>query len=95
LRLIISKAAQADINEAALWYNTKQAGLGKRFTSTIRKEVKTIISNPELFPAKYNDVRTAAVSVFPYMIHYRVDTGLRQMTIIAVFHTSLNPKNWK
>ena len=34
---VISELAIQDIKETALWYNSKKKGLGKEFTSEIRK----------------------------------------------------------
>jgi hypothetical protein len=35
-KIFIFAEAELDINEAALWYNEKQPGLGKRFTTSVK-----------------------------------------------------------
>lgn len=43
---IILPFAKKDLKEAATWYNSKQKGLGKRFTKAVREKVKFICENP-------------------------------------------------
>lgn len=45
-QVIILPVAKQDIGEAADWYNSKQAGLGKRFTNQVREKVNQIKQNP-------------------------------------------------
>ena len=66
---ILPLAAQ-DIDEASNWYNAKQKGLGRRFTREVRNKVALIRQSPKIFPLRYDDVRTAVLDVFPFMIHY-------------------------
>lgn len=89
---IILPLAKADIKEAALWYNKQQPGLGKRFTKEVRAKVADIKANPLAYSVRYNDVRTAVVDVFPFMIHFIIDG--KSILITAVLHTSLNPDKW-
>lgn len=71
--VVLLTLAKDDIKQVALWYNDKQSGLGKRFTGEIRKSINILKQNPKTFSIRYNNVRTAVVSIFPFMIHYRVD----------------------
>ncbi len=94
-KAIILPLAKQDITEAALWYNKKQKGLGKRFTAHVRETVYYIKQNPEAFNVRYDKVRTAILNVFPFMIHYTVDEKNKIVVIAAVLHTSRNPDIWK
>lgn len=94
-KAVILPLAKEDILEAALWYNTKQKNLGKRFTKQLRVKILLIQQHPQLAPIRYDNVRTAVLNVFPYMIHYTVDDKKKEILIAAVFHTSLNPERWK
>lgn len=87
--------AKNDIKNATHWYNEKQKGLGKRFTSKIKEKVHFIKQHPKASILKYKNVRTAIVDIFPFMIHYIIDEQKELITIIAVFHTSQNPKKWE
>lgn len=92
--IILSLAIQ-DIKEAAIWYNSKQKDLGKKFTQKIRLKVDLICKHPRAFTIRYENTRTAILDTFPYMIHYTIDESQKTIIISAVFHTSLNPEKWK
>lgn len=92
---IILPLAKQDIKEAAIWYNSKQKDLGKKFTQKIREKVDLICKHPGASTIRYGNTRTAILDTFPYMIHYTIDEFQKTIVISAVFHTSLNPKKWK
>ena len=94
-KVIILPVAKQDVEEAADWYNSKQAGLGKRFTSQVREKVDQIKQNPYSSANRYEEVRTAVLDVFPFMIHYLIDASHKLVIITAVLHTSRNPDIWK
>lgn len=92
---VILPLAKEDILEAAKWYNKQQNGLGKKFTAEVRKKVNFIRQNPKASVVRYDDVRTAVLNIFPFMIHYIIDEANKTIVIISVFHTSREPKIWK
>jgi hypothetical protein len=94
-RVIILSLAQKDIQEAASWYNTKQNGLGIRFMEDVRKKVMFIRQNPLATPIRYDEVRTAILDVFPFMVHYSVDEVKKIIVISAIFHTYRDPQEWE
>lgn len=93
-KAIILPLAKQDVSEAAKWYNSKQRDLGKLFSQQVRNKVLLIRQNPEISSVRYDDVRTAVLDVFPFLIHYTVDDINQTVIISAVFHTSLNPDKW-
>lgn len=92
--VLILPIATRDIEEASKWYNQKQDGLGKRFTRAVRKTIGQIRNNPLSSAVRYNDVRTAIIEVFPFMIHYSISEATKTIIVLAVFHTSLNSEGW-
>ncbi|MDY0078512.1 MAG: type II toxin-antitoxin system RelE/ParE family toxin [Bacteroidales bacterium] len=92
---IILPLAKEDIRDAALWYEEKQTGLGKRFTGQVREKVSFIKKNPEASNIRYDNVRAAVLNVFPFMLHYVIDERNKTIIISAVLHTSRDPKRWK
>lgn len=87
--------AKEDIQEAALWYNKQQNGLGKRFTAEVREKVHFIIQNPKASNIRYKNVRTTVLNIFPFMIHFTIDEKNKTVIISAVLHTSRDPELWK
>ncbi len=67
-KAIILPLAKLDISETASWYNSKQKGLGKRFTNEVRSKVLFIRKNPKAVTVRYDDTRCAVLDVFPFMI---------------------------
>ena len=84
-----SQPAKDDIKEAARFYNSQKKGLGKSFVNFVRKKVRTISQNPYAYSIKYGDVRTVALDVFPYTLHFTIESNL--VVISAVFHTCRKP----
>jgi plasmid stabilization system protein ParE len=94
-KVVVLPLAKKDIYEAALWYQAKQSGLGKRFTGEVRSKVKFIERNPMACAKKYDNIRTAVLNSFPFLIHYTIDETKNTIIISAVLHTSRNPKIWE
>ena len=83
-----------DIAKAARWYARRQKGLGKRFSRAVRARVQELRQFPKSSPVRYGDTRTAVVRGFPFMVHYLVDDGTKEVVVAAVFHTSTDPERW-
>jgi len=92
---IILPLAKQDIREAALWYNKRSKGLGKKFTAEVRKKIRFIRKNPTASHVRYDNVRTAVLNIFPYMIHYTVNEANKTVVVSAVLHTSRDIKLWE
>lgn len=92
---IILPLAKKDIREAALWYEERQTGLGKRFTAEVREKVHFIRQNPKVSNIRYDSVRTSVLNMFPFMVHYTIEEKNKTIIVAAVLHTSRNPELWK
>jgi plasmid stabilization system protein ParE len=93
-KAVILPLAKEDISQAASWYESKQSGLGKRFTNEVRSKVLYIRKNPKASAIRYGITRCAVLNIFPFMIHYNIEEETKSIIINAVFHTSLNPEEW-
>lgn len=93
-KVVVLHLAKKDILDAAQWYEKKQSGLGKRFTGEVREKVGFIGRNPMVCANRYDDVRTAVLNTFPFLIHYSIDETNNIIAISAVLHTSRNPNIW-
>ena len=94
-QLIILPYAREDIRSAIKWYDSKQKGLGVRFSAEARDHVDFIKHYPKAYVIRYDNVRTAVLKMFPFMIHYIIDEINNTIVISAVLHTSLNPNTWQ
>ncbi len=92
-RLTISEAAEDDILQAFLWYEQQLPNLGDRFEKHISSATLTILENPLKFEIRYGRTRICFLKKFPYGIHFVLNEY--EILIVAVFHTSRNPKRWE
>lgn len=94
--MIILPLAKEDLNETKVWYEKQTPkGLGKRFLSEVDKKINFIKINPIASNIRYDEIHTTVLDVFPFMIHYTVNTDKETIIIIAVLHTSLDPNKWQ
>lgn len=83
-----------DFNEALIWYRKQNKSLPKRLKTDLKITINKLVSNPFAHAVRYADIRIAALSTFPYGIHYHLDEANRIFSIIGIYHESSNPKNW-
>jgi plasmid stabilization system protein ParE len=93
-KIKIEPEARLDIQEAIFWYNKQQKGLGKKFHKAVLTHFDSLTKNPH-FEIRYDNVLCLPLKKFPYMVHFTVDEVQQIVTVRAVFHTALNPKEWK
>jgi len=93
LRVVFRRAARAEFDAAALWYEDRQAGLGTQFVSEINRVVDLVSNHPERFPTKYLEIRCAQARRFPYSVFFRPEEN--RVVVMAVFHARRNPAVWQ
>lgn len=91
--MITRDEAEADIAEAAIWYERRCAGLGAEFVRSIDACFALISRQPEIFPVVYRESRMGLPRKFPYLVIYRVFPDF--ISIVAVIHSSRHPARWK
>ncbi len=93
LRVVFRRAARAEFDAAALWYEDRQAGLGAQFVSEINRVVELVANHPERFPARHLEIRCAQARRFPYSVFFRPEAN--RVVVLAVFHARRNPAVWQ
>ena len=91
-RLRILDSAVLDIADATEHYELVRKGLSIDFELCLEEGYTDILNLPLGYQIRYRDVRIKFIRRYPYGIHYLVEE--RQITVIAVFHTSKSPRNW-
>ena len=81
-RVIIRSEAEADITEAAIWYQSQQSGLGHEFLGEIESAIASAARNPFRFPClrRKPEVRRVLAKRFPYRVFF-----IRRPDAIVVF----------
>jgi hypothetical protein len=85
------------LDEAAVWYESRQAGLAGRFLDELASLLPQIQENPAVFPCLADmpadlDVRRALMVRFPYsLVFLEAQDDFR---IVAVAHGKRRPGYW-
>jgi plasmid stabilization system protein ParE len=89
----IHEAAEAEINEAADFYDLASPGLGREFLDEIERTMRSISEFPEAGPLVRARVRKRAIAKFPYSLVYSVRPD--EIRILAVAHHKRRPFYWR
>lgn len=93
LRIVYRRAAQAEFEEAAVWYDERRPGLGEEFIIEIEQAVPRAATAPLRYPAVFRDIRRTVARRFPYSIYFR--TRDNALIVLAVFHGRRDPLIWQ
>lgn len=91
--LVIHEAAEAEINEAADFYDAQSPGLGNAFISEIDRTIRSISEFPRAAPVVRGHVRKRVIAKFPYSLVYSVRPD--EIRILAVAHHRRRPFYWR
>ncbi len=91
--IAVRPESQADIKEAALWYEDQLAGLGTRFRNELRTTFGHIADNFLRFPVIEGNVRRALLHRFPYAVYFTTQSD--SVVVIAVLHQHRRPSAWQ
>lgn len=84
--VLILSEAEIDIDEAFIWYELNQIGLGKRFYESVNKSVHFISERPLSCEEIYKGLRRFVIKKFPYGIYYKVNLENKEIQIVGVIH---------
>jgi plasmid stabilization system protein ParE len=93
LSVITRDEAEAEIAEAAHWYERRAVGLGAEFVRSVDACFAIISRQPDIFPVVYRQTRMALLRRFPYLVIYRVFPDF--VSVVAVVHGRRHPRHWK
>ena len=91
--LVFSKVSDYDLKDAIDYYNWEQPGLGERLFNNLYDKIEKIIVKPSTYAIRYDNVRCAKISHFPFMVHFIDQPDF--IVVIGILHTSRNPQLWK
>jgi plasmid stabilization system protein ParE len=85
--------ARDEFGEAALFYESKKAGLGVRMREDVAHVIERILADPYLWRERAGGYRRVNCPVFPYYVAYFIRA--EKVVIAAVAHGHRNPGYWK
>ncbi|MBE7549320.1 hypothetical protein KsCSTR_29860 [Candidatus Kuenenia stuttgartiensis] len=92
MKIRFLKPAQAEVDDAVLWYDSQSFGLGTQFLDDLDRAVRRIVSYPLSCPAIEPNLRRCLLSRFPYGLIYGV--GADTIIVVAVSHLHREPRYW-
>ena len=93
MRLTYHPHAEAELIEAARYYESQVEGLGKRFLHELHQAVLLIGETPQRWRVMEADVRRYLMPHFPFAIYYRSYPD--HIRILAFKHHSRHPDYWR
>lgn len=85
--------AEEELIEAALWYESREPGLGIRFRDEVAHVVGRIAEDPTLWREREGGYRRVNCPIFPYFVAYIIRAD--KVLIVAVGHGHRKPGYWK
>jgi toxin ParE1/3/4 len=93
LEITFHEDADNELKAAAVFYESRQAGLGDLFLERIDQGLDLIRAQPRAGQQLFDEFHRILTRQFPYSIVYRVAGD--QIFIIAIAHWSRRPGYWK
>jgi hypothetical protein len=85
--------AARELEEAAVYYESRVAGLGTSFLEEVERTVSLIERYPDAGAVYSRNLRRVRLDRFPYSIVYR--RGTDALVIIALAHHHRRPGYWR
>jgi plasmid stabilization system protein ParE len=92
MNIDILEIAQKEMDDAVLYYEVKQPGLGSKFKEAVRQSIDRLKKYPTSWPIESGEVRKFFVHKFPYKILYSIQE--QNIVILAVAHQHRKPGYW-
>ncbi len=92
MRVIFTRIARQELNDAVRFYELEYSGLGNKFKEEVRKAVLRIVAFPHAWSTARGDVRKCLLHKFPYKLMYSIETD--HILVIAVAHQHRKPDYW-
>jgi toxin ParE1/3/4 len=92
MKLVVSPKAKREMTDIALWYESKERGLGYSFNSKLRESFQQISRYPLAAALVDNRMRRTILNKFPYALFHVVEDN--KVIILSCMHQSRDPANW-
>jgi len=93
MKLEFLPEAREELFEAAIYYESKERGLGVRFREEVAHVLERIVLDPHLWRERAGGYRRVNCPVFPYYLAYFIRKD--SLIVAAVAHGHRKPGYWK
>ena len=83
-KIIIKPIVFFDLDEALMWYEGEQSGLGQRFYKSFENAINRIKKNPHAFFDVIPGVKRILLKKFPYKVFYTISE--KNVFVIGISH---------
>ncbi len=90
---VLRPEAEAEVIEAATWYEQKNQALAARFVQEFRSTLARVVDNPFQYQIVEDEMRRAPLVGFPYGILYVVSDD--DIVVLSCFHDRRDPARWR
>lgn len=92
-KIVVSKKAQVEIENAIEYYSEINSKLALRFYVALKETYAKLEINP-YYQIKLKNYRAVPVTKFPFLLFFVIDDDKELIKILSCFHTSRNPKKY-
>jgi plasmid stabilization system protein ParE len=92
MRVIFTRIARQELEDAVRFYELEYSGLGRRFKEEVRKAALRVAEYPKAWSIERGEVRKCLLHKFPYKLMYSVEED--HILVIAVAHQHRKPDYW-
>ena len=91
--MTILPQAEADLEEARIWYVAQREELAEKFISSVEEALHQINRLPEAHAKIHKDIRRAFTRGFPFAVYYRIRE--EEAVVTAILHGRRDPRKWR
>ncbi|MBX3500270.1 MAG: type II toxin-antitoxin system RelE/ParE family toxin [Alphaproteobacteria bacterium] len=92
-RLVIRRAARANVVGARTWYGQASDSVRERFLDSLDRAFEAVLAAPERWPIARGHIRRISLGGFPYTIYYAIRRN--DIVVVAVMHHRRDPLVWR
>ena len=92
MRVIFTRIATQELEDAVRFYELEYAGLGRRFKEEVKKAAVRVAEYPKAWSIERGEVRKCLLHRFPYKLLYSVEED--HVLVIAIAHQHRKPDYW-
>lgn len=92
MKVIVSKIAQAEFQDARQYYEIEQSGLGRRFEKEVKAALLRIKKIPEAWPVEKGEIQKYLLHKFPFKILFSIQND--HILVLAFAHQHREPQYW-
>jgi toxin ParE1/3/4 len=94
LRTLVTRPeAEAEITEAAEWYDDQRPGLGDEFLAAVRDAAVRAVEAPARYRRVERDLRWVLLHRFPYALIFR--ESATELVVFGCVHLRRDPATWR